>query len=70
MQPSSSRKLIGMIGLLVYLTGYCIAVVAVFAAWMTEQNILLQTAFYVTAGLLWLLPARRLLYWMNGAPAR
>jgi hypothetical protein len=68
MQPSSSRKLIGMFGLMIYLTLYCIMLVAVFATWMTDQNILVQTVFYIIAGLAWLPPARWLLYWMNGVP--
>ncbi|MEM8878729.1 MAG: DUF2842 domain-containing protein [Pseudomonadota bacterium] len=66
MEVSSSRKLIGMLGLIAYLTVYCIAVIAVTATWMTDQNILIQTIFYVIAGLAWLPPARWLLYWMNG----
>lgn len=66
MHVSSSRKLIGMLGLMAYLTVYCVAVVAVFATWMTDQNILVQTVFYIVAGLAWLPPAKWLLYWMNG----
>ncbi len=69
MENTSTRKLVGMLGLMLYLTVYCVAIVAIFATWMTEQNILIQTVFYIVAGLAWLPPAKWLLYWMNGVNA-
>ena len=49
--------LIGLIGL----------IVAAFANWIAPWPIWAQSLFYLGAGLVWLLPLKPLLVWMNKA---
>ncbi len=57
------RKLIGLIGILVFVTAY--AVVASKIADHLPDNLLVQTLFYVVVGLAWGLPILPLIRWMN-----
>jgi biotin transporter BioY len=49
-----SRKAIGMVATILFLTVYCLAVMVAGALWLTERHGLLQLGFYVFAGLAWL----------------
>ena len=57
------RKLIGLFAILAFVTAY--AVVAVKIADHLPDNMLVQTIFYVVAGLGWGVPILPLIRWMN-----
>ncbi len=58
-----ARKLIGLAGVLVFLAGYILLVTKV--SDHIPNNIIVQTLFYVVAGLGWGVPIIPLLRWMN-----
>ncbi|MFN0263347.1 DUF2842 domain-containing protein [Tepidamorphus sp. 3E244] len=58
------RTLIGVLGIVVYLTVYCLLIMALVATWMVDKPIWLQTTFYAIAGVSWLPPTRWILGWM------
>ena len=64
------RTLIGIVALMALLTAYSLLVMALFAGWMSDQAIWLQTAFYIVAGFAWLPPAYWLIRWMAAPRAR
>lgn len=64
---SRSRKLIGMVIMLVYLTLYCLlalAVAIVLDVHTTAKWV--ELAFYIIAGLAWVMPAAWIIRWMSG----
>lgn len=63
--PIRQRKLLGSFILLVWLLAYTIAVLWVSDHWLPDQQ-LARLIYYPLAGLLWVLPARPLLFWMRG----
>jgi hypothetical protein len=60
-----TRKLIGTVVLLVFLAGYVLAVVGIGSGRITTASPLAQLAFFVVAGLAWLVPAALLIRWMQ-----
>jgi hypothetical protein len=56
---------VGIIALLVALIGYGLAVAGVIAPLMAQWHALLQLPVYVLLGVVWLLPLRRFLIWME-----
>jgi uncharacterized membrane protein YkgB len=60
-----TRKLIGTVVLLVLLAGYALAVVGISAGRITTAAPLVQLAFFVVAGLAWVVPAALLIRWMH-----
>jgi hypothetical protein len=60
-----TRKLIGIIVLLVFLIVYAWAVAAIGAGRITLAPHWAQLAFFVVAGLLWVVPAGLLIGWMQ-----
>jgi hypothetical protein len=65
MMPGRTRKLIGTLVLLVFLVIYAGAVAAVAAGRITIAAPWAQLAFFVVAGLLWVIPAGLLIGWMQ-----
>jgi hypothetical protein len=63
-EKPSSRSLFGMIAMIFGLILY-----AFLAAGMGELldgwPILVQSVYYLIAGLLWIIPAKKILYWMG-----
>lgn len=56
---------VGILALLCALTLYGIAIATWIAPAIASWNTLLQTAVYLVFGVLWLLPLRRFLIWME-----
>ena len=56
---------IGIIALLVALTAYGLAVASFIAPLMAKWHALLQLPVYIVLGVVWLLPLRRFLIWME-----
>jgi Protein of unknown function (DUF2842) len=71
MMRARTRKLIGTIVLLVFLSVYAWGAVEIGAGRITLASPWVQLAYYVTAGLLWVIPAGLLIAWMQrpDAPA-
>ena len=63
--PVRLRKFIGAVVLLVFLTIYALAVMAFAANHMQDADKVMDGAFYVVAGLAWVLPAGLLVTWMQ-----
>lgn len=55
---------LGILGLLVVLAAYALAV-AWASQWIGRLPVLLQAVVYLVLGLIWLLPLRRFLVWME-----
>ena len=71
--PPRLRKLIGTILLVAFVCVYALAAMAVAAARLPGTSGLVQLAYYLVAGLLWVIPAAVLVHWMvrprdNGNP--
>jgi len=68
-----TRKLIGTVLLLLFLGAYTWAVVIIGAGRITLARHWAQLAYFLIAGLLWVIPARLLIRWMQrpeAAPGR
>lgn len=61
----SLRIPFGVLTLLVALGGYGIAVATYVPRWIGEWPIWGQTIIYLVLGVIWLLPLRRFLIWME-----
>ncbi len=62
---SRVRKLIGTVALLVFLVLYVWAAGAIGSGRMVEAQGLAQLAYFLVAGLLWVIPAGLLIRWMQ-----
>lgn len=62
----SWRKPAGMLAILALITLWCVAVASLSSV-VAQWHWMAQTLFYLVAGIawLWLLPLRRLLFWME-----
>lgn len=56
---------VGILGLLGVLAAYAIAIATWVAPAIAGWNALLQTVVYLALGVIWLLPLRRFLIWME-----
>ncbi len=56
---------VGVIGLVVALGIYGIAIALVLPRWIGNWPALAQTPVYLVLGVIWLLPLRRFLIWME-----
>ena len=61
------RKALGCFVLLAYLTVYTLAAAALGSALVMAWPVWGQLAYFIVAGLIWVLPLRPLFRWMNGA---
>ena len=61
--PARVRKLIGLFGILVFVTAYAVAASKI--ADLLPDSLAIQTIFYVVVGLAWGLPILPLISWMN-----
>jgi hypothetical protein len=59
-----TRKLVGTVVLLLFLLVYAVAVASIGAGRVTEASPLFQFAYFVVAGLAWVVPAGLLIRWM------
>lgn len=58
------RKLVGTAALLVFFVGYVVLASAIGAGRITEASGLFQFAYFLIAGLIWIIPAGILIRWM------
>ena len=65
MMSARSRKLIGMVVLLIFLALYAWAAMMIGAGRLTLAPQWAQFAYFVTAGLAWVIPAGLLIRWMQ-----
>ena len=63
--PARTRKLLGTLGLLVLLVLYTWVAVAIGSGRITEAPAYAQFAYFLVAGLLWVIPAGLLIRWMQ-----
>lgn len=63
-----ARKLLGTIILIVFVVVYSLTTMMIAAAKLPGTSGLTQLAFYAVAGLLWIIPAGGLIYWMQEKP--
>lgn len=61
------RSLIGMIGMIVGLTLYAFLAAGV-GNLLSDMNLAIQMTYYLVVGLLWIIPAKKLIYWMGEKP--
>jgi len=59
------RKLVGTVALLVFLALYTWLAAAIGSGRVVEAPALAQAAYYLVAGLLWVVPAALLIRWMQ-----
>ena len=64
--PTRVRKLVGSVGVVLFLAAYVWIVTLV--ADHIPRNVAVETLFYAAAGLLWGAPLIPLIRWMNGSP--
>ena len=62
--PIRLRKLIGTLGLFVLVIVWVLLAMALAQSPTIRDNAVLSVAYYVIAGLGWVLPAMPLVYWM------
>lgn len=60
-----TRKLVGAVLLLIFLTVYALLAMLVAAALQVNGSKVAEVVYYVVAGLLWVLPAGWLIKWMQ-----
>jgi hypothetical protein len=63
--PPRLRKLVGTIVLVVFVSVYALTVMTLAAARLPGASGWTQLAFFLVAGLLWVIPAAGLIYWMQ-----
>lgn len=63
--PPRVKKLVGSIVLVVFICVYALVAMTVAAAKLPGTSGLAQLAYFVVAGLLWVIPAAALIYWMS-----
>ncbi len=61
----SSRSAIGMLALIFGLMAYAFLAAGI-GGMMSDWSVAIQTIYYLVAGLLWIWPAKKLIYWMGG----
>ena len=61
--PARLRKLIGLFGILVFVTAYAVAASKI--AERLPDNLAVQAVFYIVVGLAWGVPILPLISWMN-----
>lgn len=64
-QEPTWRIPVGIFGLLTALVGFCLAVAHYVPALIGGWHVLAQAPVYLALGVIWLLPLRRFLIWME-----
>lgn len=66
MQPEkpSSRSLIGMMAMIFGLILYAFLAAGI-GDFLAGWPIIIQSLYYLVAGLLWIIPAKKIIYWMG-----
>ena len=64
MQTPSWRKPVGMLGILAYVAVWAIGIASL-SGIVGDWPILIQTVFYLIAGIIWIFPLKPVLKWME-----
>lgn len=64
MNEPSWRKPVGVFGLIAWITLW-VGLIASLSGWVGGWPVLVQTIFYLVAGIVWILPLKPLLQWME-----
>ncbi len=59
------RKLVGTVILTLFLMAYAFVAMLVAVVLQVRENVWIEVAYYVIAGLLWVLPAGVIVWWMQ-----
>ena len=68
--PQVVRKVAGTAMLVIFVPLYALFVMTIATARLPRTSILVQTAFFAVAGLVWIVPAGAIIAWMLRAPGR
>ena len=60
-----TRKLLGTIALLIFVVAYSLAAMMVAIALQVNASKFVEMAYYVIAGLAWVIPAGAIIWWMQ-----
>ena len=60
-----TRKLVGTVVLMIFLLVYAFAAMMVAIALQVRASISVEVAYYIVAGLAWVLPAGVIIWWME-----
>lgn len=63
--PQRARKLIGTIVLVVFVSLYALSAMTIAVAKLSGASGFVQLAYFLVAGLIWILPAGALILWMG-----
>ena len=63
--PRKARQILGAAALLVFIPFYALLAMTVAAAKLPGTPVLVQMGFFAVAGLVWVLPAGAIIYWMQ-----
>jgi hypothetical protein len=64
LEQPSWRKPVGTLGILAYMAVWAV-LVASLSSWVSTWPILVQSVFYLIAGIIWIFPLRPVLTWME-----
>lgn len=64
MQTPSWRKPVGMLGILAYVIAWAVGVASL-SGIVGDWHVLIQAVFYLIAGIIWILPLKPVLKWME-----
>ena len=63
--PTTVRKVAGTALLVIFVPLYALFVMTIATARLPGTSILVQTVFFAVAGLVWILPAGAIIWWMG-----
>lgn len=63
--PERSRKLIGIVAVIIYLTIYCFIIAAIGEKWVLGHGVGWEITFFAIAGFVWIFPIIKLFRWMD-----
>ncbi len=63
--PRKARQVIGAAGLLLFIPFYALIAMRLATDLVLDASILVQTLYFLVAGLLWVIPAGGIIYWMQ-----
>ena len=60
-----TRKLIGTVTLMLFVPFYALVAMSVASVRLANASVFEQTIFFLVAGLIWLIPAGAIIWWME-----
>lgn len=61
----SLRKFIGMVGLVVFVVVYALTAMVIGDMTLQQSSTLTRLAYFAVAGLVWVIPAGAIIWWME-----